>query len=582
MIETDEIRIPILNDRIGSLRIIETVASGGMAIVYKVAHEELEVQRALKMLKPGCKKEFKNRLLTEAKIAAHLHHPNIVQIYNAAMWNNANPYIEMEFVEGTSLIDIIAVRGKIPFIVASSIASIICAALEYAGHQKITVYGKEYYGLVHRDIKPANIMLSSAGAVKLMDFGIALPGSESIHTTDATVMGTGPYISPEQIDGERLDQRTDIYSLGAVLYEMIAGVKAYPQKKMSELLRDKLRGKYLPLRNIIADVPESCADLITTSLQRDRDKRFADAGEFGRALNAMIAGFTDKDPASIVHEYVENNGIISIDPTTGRKKHPSTNTRFVIGIVVAFAAISLAMTAIIWLAGRSSHQSDVRIAPKNAAKSAPLPALAEPRPDSAPKPASAAAHERQRASTRIVGVSRIEVSHFPQTAVAYGLAAYGAGRFMKARTLLASVLDTLTNPGDRKTVALRLFDCWAETGPAQDALAFGDRHPVEDGFYYLVKGKVLYKTGDYAQSEAALTRAQRIYSIFGQEVRREAAFHTGDIRRRLYNRKPNLDNLNRAHEAWKSYTDEFCPQDMKTPQCERALAELAELSRLLK
>jgi serine/threonine-protein kinase len=572
MIETDEIRIPILNDRIGSLRIIETVASGGMAIVYKVVHEELEVQRALKMLKPGCKKEFKKRLLTEAKIAAHLHHPNIVQIYNAALWNDANPYIEMEFVEGTSLIDIIAVRGKVPFIVASSVASIICAALEYAGHQKIIVYGKEYYGLVHRDIKPANIMLSSAGAVKLMDFGIALPGNESIHTTDATVMGTGPYLSPEQIDGERLDQRTDIYSLGAVLYEMIAGVKAYPQKKMSELLRDKLRGKYLPLRNIIDDVPESCADLITTSLQRDRDKRFADAGEFGRALNAMIAGFTDKDPAAIVREYVENNGIISIDHTTGRKKHPSTNTRFVIGIVVAFAAISLAMTAIIWLAGRASNQRNIRIAPHNAAQPAALPTpAAEPRADMDRPSAAPAPIVPQPAAKPAL-----------QSVVAAGLAAYGAGKFMKARTLLASALDTLTNPGDRKTVVLRLFDCWAETGPGEDALTFGDRHPVEDGFYYLVKGKAYSKAGDYAQSEESLTRAQRIYSMFGQEVRREAAFHIGDIRRRLYDRKPNLDNLNRAHEAWKSYADEFCPPDMKNPQCERAFAELAELSNLMK
>ncbi|MDO5577238.1 MAG: serine/threonine-protein kinase, partial [Fibrobacter sp.] len=204
-------------DRLEHCRITELIAAGGMANVYKVWHEKLEVVRAVKILKPGFSEETKSRLETEAKISANLRHVNIVEIYGLQYWNGI-PYIEMEYVDGSSLKDLLDSNVRFPIDLAISITHFVCKALQFAHNQDMTLYGKIYDGLVHRDIKPANILISSKGVVKLADFGIARPSEVSMHTVGSKVMGTFAYLSPEQFNSEPLDLRSDIYSLGTVLY----------------------------------------------------------------------------------------------------------------------------------------------------------------------------------------------------------------------------------------------------------------------------------------------------------------------------------------------------------------------------
>ncbi|HAJ80559.1 MAG TPA: hypothetical protein DCO75_12410, partial [Fibrobacteres bacterium] len=201
------IDMPEVGQRIGPNRILELVAEGGMANVYKVWHEGLEVVRAIKILKPGFNEETKQRLHTEAKISAHLHHPNIVEIYSVNFWKDAVPYIEMEYIDGFSLKDLLKYQKKAHFTFAVSIAYFVCNALNYAHNQVFTLYGKTYQGVVHRDIKPANILISRSGIVKLADFGIAKPSEISIHTVGQKVMGTFSYLCPEQLNGDPLDYR---------------------------------------------------------------------------------------------------------------------------------------------------------------------------------------------------------------------------------------------------------------------------------------------------------------------------------------------------------------------------------------
>jgi serine/threonine-protein kinase len=585
MNDIEEIRIPIINDRIDHLRVIETIASGGMAIVYKVMHEELEVYRAIKMLKPGCKKENNKRLLTEAKIAAHLSHPNIVQIYNVSIWNKSNPYIEMEFVEGTSLSEILSVRQKMPFVVAAAVASIMCKALDYAGHQKIVVYGKEYFGLVHRDIKPANILIANDGTVKLADFGIALPGNVSIHTSDATVMGTGPYISPEQIDGEKLDQRTDIYSLGAVLYEMISGVKAFPQKKMSELLRDKIKGKFQSLQSLIPDIPVECVELINKSLMRDREKRYSDAGEFGAAINAALAHFTDKSAEAIVLEYVRNNGLISIDHRTGKIRKPS-NTRFLIGCAIAFVAISAAMSSILWMSG---HVPGKRGRTQVVQQQSPGPDMAKAVSAAAPSPQAPQAvtdesgiPETGNAPTHGAVRQPRLASPSPsgyQAHLKAGLTAFDAHDFAAARGHFESALSARPDPASRPTIELRLLGSMVETGAAKEALQFAQDHQREDGYYYLAKGKALRKTGQIDAAGEAFELSARAGSIFGHSVAQEGLYLSAQCRDILRSQKPNLENRTKALNAWSAYQQEYCFGMSSSTECDEAERKIAELRR---
>ena len=178
---------------LGSGIIVGLLGTGGMARVYKIWNEKLEVPRAVKILIPTQQKDLKNRFETEVKITAKLHHPNIVEIYSVGEWNGL-PFLEMELIEGDSIETIIARYGKLPFSVCCAIAIFVARALVYAHGQEFLLYGKNYHGVIHRDLKPANVMISKNGEVKLMDFGIARPTEASLHTVEGNIVGTMQYL----------------------------------------------------------------------------------------------------------------------------------------------------------------------------------------------------------------------------------------------------------------------------------------------------------------------------------------------------------------------------------------------------
>jgi serine/threonine protein kinase len=207
----------MIGQTISHYKIIEKLGEGGMGVVYKAEDAKLKRTVALKFLPSSimASEAEKTRFIHEAQAAAALNHPNICTIYEINEIDG-QAFIAMEFIEGQSLQErIVGAHGRVPLPIDEAIkfAMQIAEGLQAAHEKKIT----------HRDIKPANIMLTSKGQVKIMDFGLAKLAGRSALTKEGTTLGTVAYMSPEQARGENVDHRTDMWSFGVVLYEMLTG-----------------------------------------------------------------------------------------------------------------------------------------------------------------------------------------------------------------------------------------------------------------------------------------------------------------------------------------------------------------------
>lgn len=278
----------------GQYRLLEKVAIGGMAELFKAKQMGLEgFQRivAVKRILPhlATNSDFVTMFIDEAKLAAQLNHPNIVHIYDLGKTDESY-FIAMEYVEGRDLRSIMKESeplGKtIPLSAAVYIAKKICSALHYA-HTAKDSDGKQMK-LVHRDVSPQNILISSSGEVKLVDFGIAKAASKASHTQSGALKGKLLYMSPEQAWGKTLDGRSDIFSIGTVLFEMLTSKKLfYGDSEMSIL--ERVREAKLPdfeqYREII---PLQLEKIIRKALEKDPDKRYRDARNLETDLDKFV------------------------------------------------------------------------------------------------------------------------------------------------------------------------------------------------------------------------------------------------------------------------------------------------------
>jgi eukaryotic-like serine/threonine-protein kinase len=246
----------------GRYRIDTIIAAGGMATAYRAHDEELDRVVAVKMLDEGLAGDasFRRRFLREARTAARLAHPNVVQVFDAG--EDGVPYIVMELVEGENLAEILKRRRRLPWQEAVDLARQACAALAHA-HE---------HGIVHRDVKPQNLLVRDDGTLKITDFGIARAAEETRLTQAGTILGTAAYLSPEQAAGEEVTLAADLYSLGAVLYEVIGGRPPYELDSFAELAQKQKRGP-APLAEIVPGIPRHVEDAVMRCLARNPEYR---------------------------------------------------------------------------------------------------------------------------------------------------------------------------------------------------------------------------------------------------------------------------------------------------------------------
>ena len=257
----------------GRYRIERTLGYGGMAVVYLAHDEELRRLVAIKVLAEHLSGDsaFRERFLQESRLASRLSHRNVVQVYDAGE-ADGRPYIVMEYVEG----DTLAERGKLAYEDAVPLALQACAGLQHA----------HAAGLVHRDVKPANLLVREDDVLKIADFGIARAAELTRLTQHGTVLGTAAYLAPEQAQGEEVTAAADLYSLGAVLYEVLTGRPTYQFDSLPELVALQASDAITPVRDLEPSVPEPVEAAVMHALARDPGFRPASAAAFGHELAA--------------------------------------------------------------------------------------------------------------------------------------------------------------------------------------------------------------------------------------------------------------------------------------------------------
>ena len=273
--------------RLGDYEILGVLGAGGMGKVYKVRNVISDRVEAMKILLPNLasEKELADRFLREIKLLATLHHPNIASLRTALTLDNQLVMI-MEYVDGVTLSSRLQ-QGPISAGETVKYVDQVLNALSYA-HK---------LGIVHRDIKPANMMLTADGTVKLMDFGIARSGSDRSLTTTGTTLGSLNYMAPEQIKGDPTDARSDIYSLGVSMYEMVTGM--LPFEAASSFSMMSAHVEQIPKAPIIhkPGLPESLNQIIMMALAKDPANRFQTADAFRAALGSVDAKALAAAPA---------------------------------------------------------------------------------------------------------------------------------------------------------------------------------------------------------------------------------------------------------------------------------------------
>ena len=279
----------------GKYLLLNRIAVGGMAEIFLARQAEgSDKKLVIKRIRPHLSRQtaFVKMFLNEAKLAAQLNHRNVVQIYDLGKIGESY-FIAMEHIHGRDMRRIIPKADSIgipfPMVYALKIASSICEGLYYA-HQKHDLYGNPL-NIVHRDVTPENIMVSFDGTVKVLDFGIAKAQNQLEQSRAGEIKGKLSYMSPEQCQGQQLDQRSDLFSLGAVLYEWITGYQLFTGESEVAILKSITEGKIYSPSYFKADIPDAVEAILMRALEKDRAKRYQTAWDLQSDLDRLLAEY---------------------------------------------------------------------------------------------------------------------------------------------------------------------------------------------------------------------------------------------------------------------------------------------------
>ncbi len=371
----------------GAYRVTETLGTGALSTIYKAVHEPTGRAVALKALKSEIAptSSFGEQLDREAKILSDLTHPNVVLLLESGRLQSGRPWLVLELVDGPTLHELLAKKKKLAVPHALAIACGVCSALEHV-HER---------GVIHRDVKPSNVLLGRGGIVKIVDFGIAQRArtqsvSDALGTEGITpsgrmapeamkdAFGTPAYMSPEQILGDFVDPRSDLFSLGVVLYQMLCGQRPFEgaekdKKTSAQRIR---RDTTPPLRERAPTVPRPIERIVMRLIEKSPVDRYANASAARERLESALRAITREDPASLVRAALADAGFAKVEP---RREAPlaeepsafGSMRRALVGfaaVLAAFAGGVVAIEGTSWSArdGRARAGTGLELAPEHA------------------------------------------------------------------------------------------------------------------------------------------------------------------------------------------------------------------------
>ena len=334
--------------RVGDFRLEELLGAGGMALVYRAVDERTGEEAALKLLADNLAADeaFRRRFLREARLAARLDHRNVVRVLDAGE-HDGRPWIALEYVEGETLAEVLARRGRLPPAEAIALGIQLCSGLQHA-HDA---------GLVHRDVKPANIVVREDGSATIVDFGIARAHEGTELTEHGSIVGTASYLAPEQAAGGPVTAAADLYSLGAVLFEVVAGVPPHPAASLAELIAAGGSRLAAPrLGEVVAGVPPALDEAVARCLEPDPAERPASADDVARLLRGANQPTAMLDTLVLAPEQAE------------RHEHRSWSRWRAAWVSVAVAG---ALTLAGWIAWSSASVETPQPAPRTQTPATP-------------------------------------------------------------------------------------------------------------------------------------------------------------------------------------------------------------------
>jgi serine/threonine-protein kinase len=282
--------------RIGRYEILQVLGRGSMGLVYKALDPKINRLLAIKTIRFSDEfdedviQEIKERFFREAEIAGQLSHPSIVTLHDMGEDQDLT-FMAMEYLEGENLEKFISKKNLLPLRKVLSVVASVADALEFAHRADV----------IHRDIKPANIMLLKTGGVKVTDFGIAKAISSS-RTRTGVILGTPNYMSPEQIMGQKIDPRSDIFSLGVVFYQLLVGELPFQGDNLSSLLYQITQVKHPPLRSFNPRIPVACEQIIDKALAKNLDERFQTAGQLAKLVRLLALKVDQKQKQRLAEQ----------------------------------------------------------------------------------------------------------------------------------------------------------------------------------------------------------------------------------------------------------------------------------------
>lgn len=585
-IDVAGVALPGLGETVGNCRLISLIGEGAIGVVFKGFEVDLELERAIKILKPNAGEYVRKKFEAEAKVTARLDHPNIVKVLGGGIWNSTLPFMQMDFLDGKSLRQLLLAHQTFHPAVCLSIIYVTSTALEYASSQTFSIWGNRADTLVHRDLKPENVMITRSGVLKVMDFGLAQLGNE----TQQSGWGTPQYMSPEQHEHGEVDCRSDLYSLGIMLYEMVCGKRPFSDSPET-MPAEKARGAFKPVAFYNPAVLQSLSALAERCLSPDKTRRPQTYTALKDLARKILFEITPLNPEDIIRLFSRNPGDFALPP---KEKH----ARRVIPrapLISAIAVFALAVGFIVMkrtgqfcekeMLAPSNEQLVAENAMRNTAPTADSPPLANAvvpvekprsrtglplktiaRNSNEPVEQSRPALPRRAAVSAITPGSA--ATHLKPGVLSHALDQYRANRPSGVIAAINDIpLQSLPSP-TRDSALVLLAESYYRTSSLQEIIDLSKNQPTNDSRFCLVVSLAYETLGDFVSASRYMDKVIISPSVLGGDSRNELLFKRARFYQRRFYADPREDNKNAMLQAFRLFLTDSCSDN--SPDCQTA------------